>query len=136
MASSSLSLTHRSAALIRGGTMGLFDKLKPKSPLEKAAKQVKEVYAQPDYRRAAMDKLAVEGSTGFVRDNATHLKGDTSALLSIDRALEKLDVYRLLTEVADWIADAKLVLTDELIKADLAARGAPSGSDEASGDTP
>ncbi|MEQ9497026.1 MAG: HEAT repeat domain-containing protein [Deltaproteobacteria bacterium] len=37
--------------------MGLFDKLKPKSPLEKAAKQVKEVYAQPDYRRAAMDKL-------------------------------------------------------------------------------
>ncbi len=37
--------------------MGLFDMLKPKSPLEKAAKQVREVYAQPDYRRAAMDKL-------------------------------------------------------------------------------
>lgn len=36
----------------------------------------------------------------------------------------------------DWIADAKLVLTDELIKAGLAARGAPSGSDETSGDTP
>lgn len=37
--------------------MGLLDMLKPKSPLEKAAKQVKEVYAQPDYRRQAMDKL-------------------------------------------------------------------------------
>ena len=37
--------------------MGLFDMLKPKAPLEKAAKQVREVYAQPDYRRAAMDKL-------------------------------------------------------------------------------
>lgn len=37
--------------------MGLFDMLKPKSALEKAAKQVREVYAQPDYRRTAMDKL-------------------------------------------------------------------------------
>ncbi len=31
--------------------------LKPKSPLEKAAKQVREPYAQPDYRRGAMEKL-------------------------------------------------------------------------------
>jgi ribosome maturation factor RimP len=36
----------------------------------------------------------------------------------------------------EWVAEAKLVLTDDLIKADLAARGAPSGSDETSGDTP
>lgn len=37
--------------------MGLFDFLKPKSALEKAAKQVREEYAQPDYRRGAADKL-------------------------------------------------------------------------------
>lgn len=37
--------------------MGLLDILKPKSPLEKASKQVLEVYAQPEYRRTAMDKL-------------------------------------------------------------------------------
>lgn len=37
--------------------MGVFDFLKPKSALEKAAKQVREEYAQPDYRRGAMEKL-------------------------------------------------------------------------------
>lgn len=42
--------------------MGLFDFLKPKSPLEKAAKQVKEAYAQPEYRRGAMDRLFEMGS--------------------------------------------------------------------------
>ena len=37
--------------------MGLLDFIKPKSPLVKAAEQVREVYAQPEYRRGAMDKL-------------------------------------------------------------------------------
>lgn len=37
--------------------MGFLDFIKPKSALEKAAKQVREEYAQPDYRRGAMDKL-------------------------------------------------------------------------------
>ena len=37
--------------------MGLFDFLKPKSALEKASQQIREAYAQPDYRRTAMDKL-------------------------------------------------------------------------------
>lgn len=36
--------------------------LKPKTPLEKAAKQVREAYAQPEYRRAAMDKLVEIGT--------------------------------------------------------------------------
>ncbi|WP_421784682.1 ribosome maturation factor RimP [Hyphobacterium sp.] len=36
----------------------------------------------------------------------------------------------------DWIADAKLVLTDELMKADLAAREASTDNDNSSGDTP
>lgn len=37
--------------------MGIFDFIKPKSALEKAARQVREEYAQPDYRRGAMEKL-------------------------------------------------------------------------------
>lgn len=37
--------------------MGLLDFIKPKSALEKAAAQVREPYAQPEYRRGAMDKL-------------------------------------------------------------------------------
>lgn len=37
--------------------MGIFEFLKPKSALQKAAQQVREAYAQPDYRRTAMDKL-------------------------------------------------------------------------------
>jgi HEAT repeat protein len=42
--------------------VGILDFIKPKSSLEKAAKQVREVYAQPDYRRAAMDKLLEIGT--------------------------------------------------------------------------
>ena len=42
--------------------MGIFDFLKPKSALQKAAEQVREAYAQPDYRRTAMDKLFEIGS--------------------------------------------------------------------------
>lgn len=37
--------------------MGLLDRLKPKSPLQKAAENVREPYAQPEVRRGAMDKL-------------------------------------------------------------------------------
>lgn len=37
--------------------MGVFDFLKPKTPLEKASKDLQEPYAQPDVRQAAMDKL-------------------------------------------------------------------------------
>ncbi|MBX2810268.1 MAG: hypothetical protein KTR25_00595 [Myxococcales bacterium] len=43
--------------------MGILDFIKPKSALEKAAQQVREVYAQPDYRRTAMEKLLEIGST-------------------------------------------------------------------------
>ena len=42
--------------------VGILDFIKPKSALEKAAKQVKEEYAQPDYRRGAMDKLLELGT--------------------------------------------------------------------------
>lgn len=42
--------------------MGILDFIKPKSALEKAAKQIREEYAQPDYRRGAMDKLLEIGT--------------------------------------------------------------------------
>lgn len=42
--------------------MGILDFIKPRSALEKAAKQVREEYAQPDYRRGAMDKLLEIGT--------------------------------------------------------------------------
>jgi hypothetical protein len=42
--------------------VGLLDFIKPKSALEKAAAQVREPYAQPEYRRGAMDKLFELGS--------------------------------------------------------------------------
>lgn len=42
--------------------MGFLDLIKPKSALEKAAKQVREPYAQPEYRRAAMEKLLELGT--------------------------------------------------------------------------
>lgn len=42
--------------------MGILDFIKPKSALEKAAKQIREEYAQPDYRRGAMEKLLEIGT--------------------------------------------------------------------------
>ncbi len=48
--------------IANGERVGFLDILKPKSPVEKAAKQVREPYAQPDYRRGAMDKLFEIGS--------------------------------------------------------------------------
>ena len=42
--------------------MGILDFIKPKSALEKAAKQVREEYAQPEYRRGAMEKLLDMGT--------------------------------------------------------------------------
>lgn len=42
--------------------MGFLDFIKPKSALEKAAKQVREEYAKPEYRREAMEKLLKIGS--------------------------------------------------------------------------
>lgn len=56
--------------MTNGGAVGLLDILRPKSPLEKASKQVLEVYAQPEYRRNAMDKLFEIDHGGPRRKNA------------------------------------------------------------------
>ena len=50
--------------------------------------------------RQDMDRLAVEVATGFVRDPAGYLQGDTTSLLAIDRALARLDVFRINTAEA------------------------------------
>src|SRR5688572_26792129 len=42
--------------------VGIFDVLKRKSPIEKLAKEVKEPFAQPEYRREAMEKLFKMGT--------------------------------------------------------------------------
>jgi HEAT repeat protein len=42
--------------------MGLLDLIKPKSPLEKATKALREAYSQPEYRRQAMEKLIEIGT--------------------------------------------------------------------------
>lgn len=64
--------------------------------------------------RAEMDSLAVEVSTGFVRDNAAHLKGDTSALLAIDRSLEKLDAYRVNAASATFLTGTMQATLNEV----------------------
>jgi hypothetical protein len=48
--------------------VGVFDFLKPKSALEKASKQLREPYAQPDYRQGAMDKLFEIGTDEAYRE--------------------------------------------------------------------
>lgn len=44
--------------------------------------------------KSNLDTLAVEVATGVTTDASTHLGGDTSVLLSVNRTLEKLDGYR------------------------------------------
>lgn len=56
--------------------------------------------------RQEMDQLAVEVATGFVKDSAQHLHGDTSALQSIDRVLSRLDTFRVASAEASLVAGA------------------------------
>lgn len=64
--------------------------------------------------RDEMDKLAVEIATGYVRDKAQHLGGDTTGLLSIDRTLDKLDTYRVNTTEATFISASMQNALDEI----------------------
>ena len=50
--------------------------------------------------RTEMDKLAVEVSTGLVKDRAKHLGGDITGLTAIDRTLSRLNAYRINTTEA------------------------------------
>jgi flagellar hook-associated protein 3 FlgL len=64
--------------------------------------------------RTEMDKLAVEVATGFARDSAQHLSGDTTSLLAIDRSLAKLETYRVNTTEATFITGAMQTALDEI----------------------
>ncbi|NIY96594.1 flagellar biosynthesis protein FlgL [Salipiger sp. HF18] len=50
-----------------------------------------------------MDRLGVEIASGFVRDPASHLGGDITGLLAIDRTLAKLETYRVNTTEASFL---------------------------------
>ncbi|MGP6088707.1 flagellin [Antarctobacter jejuensis] len=64
--------------------------------------------------RKEMDQLAVEVSTGFVRDPAQHLNGDLTGLLAIDRALSQLDTYRVNTTEATFLSGSMQTALDEI----------------------
>lgn len=85
--------------------------------------------------REEMDQLAVEVSTGFVRDPAQHLHGDLTGLLAIDRALSQLDTYRVNTTEATFLSgsmqtalneiqDRSEILSQSLIAAELTPNSA------------
>ncbi|ASP19766.1 flagellar hook-associated protein FlgL [Antarctobacter heliothermus] len=64
--------------------------------------------------REEMDKLAVEVSTGFVRDAGKHLHGDLTGLQSIDRALSRMDTYRVNTTEASFLSGSMQTALDEI----------------------
>ena len=64
--------------------------------------------------RQEMDVLATEVATGFVKDTAKHLKGDTSGLLAIDRSLARLDAFRLNNAEATLISGSMQTALDEI----------------------
>lgn len=64
--------------------------------------------------REEMDQLAVEVSTGFVKDPGKHLQGDLTGLLSIDRALSRLDTYRINTTEATFLSGSMQTALDEI----------------------
>ncbi|MFW2545441.1 flagellin [Primorskyibacter sp. 2E107] len=64
--------------------------------------------------REEMDKLAVEVSTGLVKDPGKHLKGDLSNLLAIDRTLSKLDAFKVNVTEATYIASTMQTTLDEM----------------------
>ncbi|SMX32269.1 flagellin [Maliponia aquimaris] len=64
--------------------------------------------------RQEMDQLAVEVATGFVKDSAQHLHGDLTGLLSVDRALSKLDTYRVNTTEATFLSGSMQTALDEI----------------------
>ncbi|MHA7867301.1 MAG: hypothetical protein ACX93U_07380 [Salipiger thiooxidans] len=58
-----------------------------------------------------MDRLGVEIASGFVRDPASHLGGDITGLLAIDRTLAQLETYRVNTTEASFLTGTMLIST-------------------------
>lgn len=64
--------------------------------------------------RQEMDQLAVEVATGFVKDPGQHLHGDLTGLLAVDRALARLDTYRVNTTEATFLSGSMQTALDEI----------------------
>ncbi|KUF09591.1 flagellin [Pseudoponticoccus marisrubri] len=64
--------------------------------------------------REEMDQLAVEVSTGIVKDPARHLGGDLTGLQAIDRSLARLESFRVNTTEAAFLTDAMQTALDEI----------------------
>ncbi len=56
--------------------------------------------------RDDMDRLAVEVTTGIVKDAGRHLGGDVTGLIAMDRALSRLEVFRITTTEAAFLSSA------------------------------
>lgn len=64
--------------------------------------------------REEMDQLAVEISTGYVKDPARHLDGDLTGLQAIDRSLARLDAFRVATTEATFLTSSMQTTLDEI----------------------
>ncbi|WP_425097732.1 flagellin [Tropicibacter sp. S64] len=64
--------------------------------------------------REEMDKLAVEVSTGLVKDTGQHLNGDLSNLLAIDRSLNKLNAFAVNVTEATYITSTMQTTLEEM----------------------
>jgi hypothetical protein len=79
--------------------VGIFDVLKRKSPIEKLAKEVKEPFAQPEYRREAMEKLFKMGTEEAYQ--ALLMRFTVSASGAIADEDEKRELVDRLVEVGE-----------------------------------
>ncbi|MBK8013472.1 MAG: hypothetical protein IPK13_19220 [Deltaproteobacteria bacterium] len=84
--------------------MGVLDILKRKTPLEKATKDLREPYAQPEYRRAAMDKLFEMGTDEAYTALLQRFTFNASGQIA-DEA-EKLELVERLVEVGGPAVEA------------------------------
>lgn len=83
--------------------MGILDFLKPKSPLEKNAKAVKEPYSQPEYRREAMDKLFAMGTDEAYKALLGRFTITASGQIADEQ--EKRELVDRLAEVGEPVLD-------------------------------
>ena len=84
--------------------MGLFEFLKPKSALQKASEQIREAYAQPDYRRGAMDKLFEIGTDEAYAALLQRFTYNANGQIADES--EKNDLVQELSDVGDKVVPA------------------------------
>lgn len=84
--------------------MGLLDFLKPKSALQKASEQIREAYAQPDYRRGAMDKLFEIGTDEAYAALLQRFTYNANGQIADET--EKNDLVRELSDLGDKVLPA------------------------------